>query len=135
MNEKLVNLLPNSISLTIKEILNKTNDKNCKISNLFEGYVIVHYCPPYKQTQHFSMNANNLINVMYHTWNYNKIESLSNDQQIEDKLFCGLFEGLNVYEIRNDNNVKSILDRGIPFGKIEERSCFLHGFARFKCLW
>ena len=134
MSDKLVSELPKSVSEAIKEIMSKLPDKNSKIEDIFEGFVSVHEFPPYKQTQHFSMNANNLFNIMYHAWFYNKIDNLSNDQQIEGTLFCGLFEPQNVYEIRNDpNKVKSMVDRGVPFGRIEERSCFLHGFAFSPC--
>ena len=131
MNEKLVSELPKSVSGAIQEIMSKIDGK---IEDIFEGYVVIHNCPPYKPTQHFTISANNLFNIMYHSWFYNKIENLSNNQQIEDTIYCGLFEAQNVYEIRNDpDKVKSCVDRGIPFNRIEERSVFLHGFAFSPC--
>ena len=132
INDKLISDLPNSVKSAIQEIMSKL-PKQTKIEDVFEGYVVIHNCPPYKQTQHFTMNANNLFNVMYHSWFYNNIENLSNQQQIQDSLFCGLFEPCNVYEIRNDDKVKEIVDRGVPFNRLEQRSCFLHGFAFSPC--
>ena len=64
---------------------------------------------------------------MYHSWFYNKIENLSNDekkiQYIVDYLKHKMFMKRNDPDI-----IKSCVDRGIPFNRIEER-LFLHGFV------
>lgn len=134
MTEKLVSNLPDSVNGAIAEIMGKVPNKDISVGDLFSGFVAVHHCPPFKPSQHFSIDADNLFNVMYHSWLYNEVEELSNDQQIEGSLICGLFEPQNVFEVRNDPKaVKSMVDRGVPFGRLEERSCFLHGFAFSPC--
>eukprot|EP01084_Bolivina_argentea_P089806 161953_1 len=112
MTDKLISNLPQSVNGVIGDIMKKITNKDIGIGDIFSGYVIIHDSPPYKPSQHFSIDANNLFNIMYHSWYYNEIKNLSNDQQIEGSLLCGLFEGNNVYEIRNDaEKVKSIVDR------------------------
>eukprot|EP01083_Nonionella_stella_P300373 1025092_1 len=130
MSQKLVSNLPNSVKGCVEEIMSQNKIE----MNAWDAFAVIHNCPPYKETQHLSMNANNLFNVMYHPWFYNQIQNLSNDQQKEGSLMCGLFEPCNVYEIRNNpKDVKHMVDRGIPFNRLEERSCFLHGFAFSPC--
>jgi len=134
LTDKLIANLPDSVRGAIGEIMGKLKDKKVSVRDMFSGFVAVHHCPPFKPSQHFSIDADNLFNVMYHPWLYHEVEELRNEQQLEGSLLCGLFEPQNVYEIRNDPKaVKSEVDRGVPFGRLEERSCFLHGFAFSPC--
>ena len=127
---KLVANLPDALAAHVKRVRAELPS-----AAALSGFVAVHSSPRFAETQHFALSGvKNLVNVMLHAWLFSEVAQLSSEQQLESSAVCGLFAPRNVRQVRCDaQQVKSALDRGVPFGRLEERAVFLHGLRFSPC--